>query len=840
MNKLFSKIVSAVTAATVSLFATSRSIQTLVNEINSNAVEENVILGDVNGDQRVDVFDLCLIKKVAINHESTSINMQAADVNADGVVDIKDATEVQDFILGRTTFFSAHRKEAINSIKKEVNELDYTIITTDADIETSLTSEIASAIDKLGDPVKVYEYLYNAINTEFYFGSRKGAIGTYEQHGGNDIDQASLLIASLRYLGYNADYISAFVELTPQQAMDITGTSNVDIAYNVLGIQVTPEIKTLKATYDDSNTISSITIEHTWVTAELPSKFINGDDSEELVKVQLDTSFKPLYRSNISNALSNTLGEENADKLSEYIVSGNSACIDTIIDDLDQKYDGKEFNEIFHMKELLEFSVIPVSKNKIVSTNTVEGSEYLDGRRDQILFNIGGKNAAVLSSADAYGKEIVVEYDFDSNYDLFEEILDDVPETIFDITPFHTKCGLGVQAYIKLDGKVIGEGESVPIGTEQEMTISVYTDGKINQLKTTNMLAGSMYAVTLDTQNIANDDINKSIQAMSEEISDKTFQETYNAEYLGSYLSAIGKLYMSEADTMKTMYADEYNIHTERFLSVCVTAFNLDIIPNIIGQLEVQNSGTIGLDVKSNSISAVSLKGIQDDVDKFYLNAGIQGSYLEGEVLESVTGIESVSTMKLFDVAKEKNIEIISISKKDADCFSKIDMLKSNGISSFVIAEITEYIEAGYEVVVPVQNIRLNSWSGIGYIVVSDNGYSFMLSNGTNGGETTNTVTNLRNLVENIVFWAFAAALLFSIISFCSAGWVFVPILSGEKALTAGVVISAVWSACAVSSAAEGLGDVIEGTVTNRTKARVTVTTLGKTIWKLIWKVVNG
>lgn len=103
-----------------------------------------------------------------------------------------------------------------------------------------------------------------------------------------------------------------------------------------------------------------------------------------------------------------------------------------------------------------------------------------------------------------------------------------------------------------------------------------------------------------------------------------------------------------------------------------------------------------------------------------------------------------------------------------------------------------------------------------------------MLSNGTNGGETTDAVTNLKNIVENIVFWAFAATLVFSIMSFFSAGLTFVPIIVGEKVLTAGTVVSVVWSAYAVQSATEGLGDVIEGTVTNGTKARVAATTLGK------------
>lgn len=91
MNKLFSKIVSAVTAAAMTLFASSGSLQTFVNEIDAHAAETDVILGDVNDDDRVDVFDLTLIKREIINPGTTSIDLTAADVNIDGVVDVKDA-----------------------------------------------------------------------------------------------------------------------------------------------------------------------------------------------------------------------------------------------------------------------------------------------------------------------------------------------------------------------------------------------------------------------------------------------------------------------------------------------------------------------------------------------------------------------------------------------------------------------------------------------------------------------------------------------------------------------------------------------------------------------------
>ena len=161
------------------------------------------------------------------------------------------------------------------------------------------------------------------------------------------------------------------------------------------------------------------------------------------------------------------------------------------------------------------------------------------------------------------------------------------------------------------------------------------------------------------------------------------FREAYKDGVLGKYLSLIGRIYMANSDMSKKMYAEQYGIHTERYLSVCVTSFNLDIIPNLIGQLEVQNLGTIGLDVKSDSFSAISLKNIQNDIDKFYLNVGIQGSYLEGDVLEAVTGIESISTMKALDVARQQGIEIVSISNTNDNYQSLLILFSSMGFCPY-------------------------------------------------------------------------------------------------------------------------------------------------------------
>lgn len=99
--------------------------------------------------------------------------------------------------------------------------------------ETKMTEEMADLADHLKTPLAVYEYLYNNLNTEYYIGSRKGAIGAYEQKGGNDVDCSSLLIAMLRYLGYDADYITGTVEVTAEQLMGLTATDSAENAEKV-------------------------------------------------------------------------------------------------------------------------------------------------------------------------------------------------------------------------------------------------------------------------------------------------------------------------------------------------------------------------------------------------------------------------------------------------------------------------------------------------------------------------------------------------------------------------------------------------------------------------------
>jgi RHS repeat-associated protein len=81
---------------------------------------------------------------------------------------------------------------------------------------TAITPELAALATGLdNDPVKIFNYVHNQIDFQPYFGSVKGAQTTYLDGAGNDMDQASLLIALLNQAGYTSTkYVYGSVTMT--------------------------------------------------------------------------------------------------------------------------------------------------------------------------------------------------------------------------------------------------------------------------------------------------------------------------------------------------------------------------------------------------------------------------------------------------------------------------------------------------------------------------------------------------------------------------------------------------------------------------------------------------
>ena len=733
MNKLFSKIVSAVTAAAMTLFASSGSLQTFVNEIDAHAAETDVILGDVDGDVKVNAFDLCLMKRELLKPGTTSINMEAADVNADGVVDIKDVIEVQQFLL-------VERDNFTGSTRKNIEPPNTSIVTTNQPVETSLTAQMADKTKELGNAVNVYNYLYNNMRSEFYYGSRKGAIGTFEQGGGNDADLSSLLIAMLRYLGYDANYVTDIVGFSADQLMKWTNTNSIEAATKIYACQ------------GRENT----TYEHEGVTYYFCDyTYVQVVDAGSTY--YLDVCFKE-YETQ-KNSIQTLVSGTSTSDIERILQKTDLNYLDSISDTAFNKAltDLEGQNYTFFSKKPIQKNVtkLPTTSPHLFNIEPTVVTTLDDNRSDIIEIGFNNSNKKSYHASELYKKSVTVEYVVSDNTKELHEWVDFDASSIFNLPPYAHGQALSVAPVVKVDGKAVLTGPAINFEEKQTLYINSKTGGKSETFEE-EVSPGELCCIVFDVGTISPNELSEAYSKSADQTSstNKKYQlnektdaskvnekNVYNADYLGGILRLTGVMYFSQLDIYTQTLAENNNVNCEDTVKIGVFGFKPSVYPSkvqVAGEpYGIEKNGQFLVDIVSNSVSTVSEVSDSAQLRAFIMERGYISSELESAILEQIVGVESLSTVQLFKHAQEKGINIVSLSKNTT---KKVSDLK---ISADDAARLQAEIDAGNTIITMEQNITVGDWTGIGYIVetVDQSAPTFIISGNMNGGVCSSSVS---------------------------------------------------------------------------------------------------
>ena len=433
--------------------------------------------------------------------------------------------------------------------------------------ETKMTEEMADLVDHLETPLAVYEYLYNNVNTEFYKGSRKGAIGTYEQNGGNDVDCASLLIAMLRYMGYEAEYVTGTVGVTERQLINLTATDNIETALRIFMIQGKEVSKSADTYYFD----------HTWVKTTIDGK-----------EYELDISFKKYKQ---VESISDEIEKQNIDvDISDFKDSSDFYLYLSKFDD--QSSEEISVNVTGKMIVQKNISKIPLKLPYICGTIKEQVKNIYDSKIvDTDLLKIGINNGyqQVISGPKAYISTITVGYV--PNKEFYSIFGDGTPSSIYNLkNDYWAQYADTISPALYIDNKIIYEwnGALTSIGKTQYLNIaSVSSNGTFEDTK--EILVGSVNSISTDNQNISAQSLLTAYGKMpltDEEQAKVNESNVYNDKYIGNFLSLIGTTYFTQLDIENKVLAGANRIYAERYLSygvfsyepcVTVSAFSKDI-----------------------------------------------------------------------------------------------------------------------------------------------------------------------------------------------------------------------------------------------------------------------
>lgn len=710
----------------------SVTVKDVIDEINANATS-NYILGDVNNDNNIDSFDVAILRKAVVNSDS-SLKMENADVNGDNIIDSRDLRELEQFVLGERDNFSS------TTIKDIVN-IDTTIVTLDEPIETSLTAEMAEKADELGNIQSVYNYLYNNMRSEFYYGSRKGAIGAFEQGGGNDTDLSSLLIAMLRYLGYDANYVTSEVGFTEEQLLKLTNTDSIDTAKYIMS-------NCRKCIIKNINNETYYLYNYKYV------QVINSGNN-----YYLDVYFKeyvnqPTIYDDIDSTY--TLTKSNADSIiNNFDLTLLNSEIEKCSGSIDKLVNNKY---ALHSDKIVSKNITKLpAELPYYSTNIVVSESLTDNESDIIYIGFNTNDQKILRVTDLYNKNITVNYEIYNPSD-YEGFLD--TSSIFVLPSKFLGSSVKVVPIIKIDGKEYFEGSPLNIGSTQTLYVSIKSTGGEKVDYTETLSAGEMCSIVFDTGQISANELASAYTdalentqtinqknnytydiELNESLNSKLNENNvYSTDYLGSLLRLAGVMYFSQLDVSSHALAERNNIHSENYIRFGVFGFKPSVYTGNIsanGKDGIQKEGYFFVDILCNEARSISKNNDDIQLQAFNFNRGFISSELESAVLEEIFNVESLSTTTIFRHAQENNIPIVTIYPTSE---TKISDLK---ISSDDKKNIQAELDAGQTVITTQSSVKLGSWSGVGYITISPDGSQEYMISGTYKGGLAFDLTGL-------------------------------------------------------------------------------------------------
>ncbi|HEY6871981.1 MAG TPA: transglutaminase domain-containing protein [Geobacteraceae bacterium] len=616
-------------------------------------------------------------------------------------------------------------------------------------IDVQFTPEIKAKAQELGNnPVKIYEWVRNNFRYEPYYGSLKGAQQTLLEISGNDFDQASLLIALLRASNIPARYVYGTIELPIDRVMSWLGVEDPTTAANIIATGGIPSSAGVSG-----GKITTIRLEHVWVEA-----FVNmypsfgAKNGPGNAWTPIDPSFKE-QELNDAVDLSNIVKFDESGYLrAQSKLPPSLSYLFALEDYHTANYDGG-MHEMFYLKRIKEqefgilLGTLPyktiVVGSKFTSIDAALRHQISIGLRDPATDDLRSitKNVCELT-----GKKITVSYAPASDQD--SAVMANYGGLLK--TPAYLEK---VKAQVKIDDTVVLEGPPISMGESLKLSLQFDSPGSNSDRIETDMAAGIYYNVGLSALNIAD---NQALGGLdnSENLIGTFYNSINNGDdQVGKVLHNIGLQYFTHTNSASKLLEGLMYIYNTRAVNagfVSVSAkysylFDLPSSPPII-------SGLL-LDIKRYIQSPFSLTGDTAQEKEFTKIQGLNTSYFEHAIWESFSGIDSVSTVKLLQLANEAGLPIYTINNTNLN--ATLPLLSQ---SQQVKDDIRNAVAAGKEVTIPGSYITRNEWTGTGYMVRNpDTGDgAYMISGGLAGGGSTNSPSSI-SLLGRLLSGQYAA-----------------------------------------------------------------------------------
>jgi len=558
--------------------------------------------------------------------------------------------------------------------------------------EAPISKEIADLAQSLQwNPVLIYEWVKNNVETEWYWGSMKGAEETLRQKSGNDADQAALLVALLRSAGFPSRYIKGTIEFFPdmEKAKNLIGLDDPAKVYTFLqkaGIPVKPVIA--------GGTIANFQIEHIWVESFIPYANYRGAvlDDQGKIWLGLDTSVKPLGYTRAKGAgvpadILSTLRDDYLNAVQtvtplDYLKSKLDASLATTQPDKNWSSLKDSATLIPDIQKIIpaglqfpqiaitgEYQALPDElKHKVAFTATANGNELFSLTLD--AQKLSNRKIALRAEPETLEDQNLI--------DSFGG-LDSIPAYLVRLRPVLT-----------LDKeRLIVAQDGLPMGADYTLNIDVITPNGTERVSS-GQINGNLSVIGVVGQKAV------AQAAISESDDAESILFKVTTDYIDRWNRSEGDLAALLGQSV-----------SRPTISIAMVGAQLEVTQMMDTPYDMQWKGLF-LDASYRRIETVGRNGSERD---FMRLSSLQGSILENRVFEDDLKVDSISTAKVIQLANTSAIPLIAIDKTSIDT-----LLSTLPFDDAVKADISNAVNQGLTVTIPQAEIAYQDWTGIGYI----------------------------------------------------------------------------------------------------------------------------
>jgi transglutaminase superfamily protein len=595
---------------------------------------------------------------------------------------------------------------------------DVTPADTAASTEAPISTEIADLAKSLRwNPVFIYEWVKNNVETEWYWGVMKGAEETLHQKSGNDADQAALLTALLRASGFPTRYVRGTIEFFPdiEKVKNLTGIDDpMQIAdfFRKAGIAFKPVIA--------GGTIANFQIEHVWVESQIPYSNYRGAVIDDMGKswLGLDTSIKPAgYTRNtpldIPASVTDTVRDDYLqavqDKTPLEFLQGR------VGDYLNANQPGKGWQDVLASRTLNPdvLKIIPASLQFRQVAFTGEYAELPAELRHRMKFTATA-NASELFSVTVEtqklsNRKVVLTYEPETVED--QQIIDSFGG--LDNTPSYL---VHLRPALKLDGERLAVAQDgLPMGGDYTLAMDVIAPNGTERTESSH-IAGNLAVIGIVAQ--------RAIKPADMSAEEKDAERLLFEEALG---------YIDRWNRAEDELAASLKLAVARPLPTMVTVGGVIDVTNLLDMPHGFEWQGVFMDAALRRIETVTRTGDRTRETTFMRLSALQGSILENRVFEGDFLVDSISTAKLLQLAAGSGAPLLAINRANVDA-----LLPTLPFDEAVKADIVNTVNQNLTVRIPQAEIAYQDWTGIGYVKENpETGESgWMLSGMIAGGMT--------------------------------------------------------------------------------------------------------